>query len=199
MRKVGGRLQIGRSRIDTNRAIRTYAARTGLLSIISQLLNLQETLLGFIEEHAETIMPGYTHLQLAQPTSYGQYVLGFYDSLTRDLERLWGAYDHNNLNVLGTAAGAGTTWPLSRGEDYELLGFDDLMECSSDACLNHDEKIEIAMVCTILMNNICRRAIDYYMWTTYEFNLVELDASFAGTSSIMPQKKNPYPFELASS
>ncbi len=194
--EAGGRLQIGRSRIDVNRAIRTYAARTGLLSIISQLLNLQETLLGFVEEHAETIMPGYTHLQLAQPTSYGQYVLGFYDSLTRDLDRLWGAYDHNNLNVLGTAAGAGTTWPLSRERTTELLGFDDLMESSSDACLNHDEKIEIAMACTILMNNICRRAIDYYMWTSYEFNLVELDASFAGTSSIMPQKKNPYPFEL---
>jgi argininosuccinate lyase len=194
--EAGGRLQIGRSRIDVNRATRTYAARTGLLEIILQLLDLQETLLGFVEEHADTIMPGYTHLQLAQPTTYGHYILGFHDSLTRDLKRLWGAYDNNNLNVLGTAAGAGTTWPLSRERTTELLGFDDLMECSSDACLNQDEKIEIATACAILMNTICRRAIDYYMWTTYEFNLVELDPSFAGTSSIMPQKKNPYPFEL---
>lgn len=191
-----GWMHTGRSRIDMNACVWRLWCRNRLLDAAQGIVALQKAILDRAERNVETVMPGYTHLQHAQPWTFGHYLTGQAYVLERDFERITGAYGRTNLNALGTAALAGTSWPLSREQTSEFLGFDGLVKHAKDAgVFAPDYVAEILAVWSILMSNLGRMCGDFYVWSTSEFGLVEMDDSYAGTSSIMPQKKNPYPIE----
>jgi len=193
---AAGRMHTGRSRIDLHACVIRLWCRRQLLEALKGIAALQKAVLDLAEKHVETVMPGYTHLQHAQPWTFGHYLTGQAYVFARDFQRLREAYNKTNLNPLGTAALAGTSWPLDRDRTSELLGFDGLVKHAKDAgVFAPDYVAEILAVWSILMSNLGRMCGDFYVWVTSEFGLVELDDSYAGTSSIMPQKKNPYPLE----
>ena len=192
----GGKMHIGRSRIDLIAALMRLKARKNLSRLIPLVLKLQEVLLSRASDTADAVMPAYTHLQPAQVATFGHYLLAFHDVLGRDLQRLLNAYKCTNMSPLGAAASAGTSWPLNRDRVAELLGFSSVMENAKDAAHNYDWFPEVLAASAILMSNIVRVATDLYIWCSYEFGLVELDGAFAASSSIMPQKKNPYSLEM---
>jgi len=190
---IAGRLQTGRSRNDQDAAADRLYLRDLLLAVAGDLVALQRTLLGLAREHAETVMPGYTHLQHAQPWTFGHYLLRQASAVERDLERLEGAFGRTNRSGLGGAANAGTSWPLDRRRVAELLGHEGLVRNASDAGVFARDYIEEDVAClALLMANLGRLATDLYVWHSWEFGFVEVADGLAGTSSIMPQKKNPH-------
>lgn len=193
---VGGKMHLGRSRIDLIAALMRLKVRKNLTRIIPLVLKLQETVLAKAADTADAVMPAYTHLQPAQVATFGHYLAAFHDVLARDLQRLVAAYRTTNMSPLGAAASAGTSWPLNRGRVAELLGFSSVVENAKDAAHNYDWLPEVLAATGILMSNVVRFATDLYIWCTHEFGLVELDGAFAASSSIMPQKKNPYSLEM---
>lgn len=195
--EVGGQLHIGRSRIDYNTTSARISVRENLRRLLFKILKFRMCLIELAEQHKETLMPGYTHMQSAQPTTYAEYLLGLNCALKRSYDRLRFCYDQHNLSPLGSAATAGTAWPLNRERLAELLGFTGVLENDHDAGENYDNILSITGATNTLMNTLNRFSTDLYVWCSNEYNLVELDGAFAGTSSIMPQKKNPYPIEVA--
>ena len=144
------------------------------------------------DEHHDTLMPGYTHLQHAQPTTLGHYLMRHFYPFERNQQRLEGAFDRANLSSLGGAACSGTTWPVDRRRTAHLLGHGDIVMNSADAgVFTRDHPQESAAVLSILVNDVGRLAGDFYVWSTWEFGFVEVADELADTSSIMPQKKNP--------
>jgi argininosuccinate lyase len=194
--EIGGKMHLGRSRIDLIAALMRLKVRTNLLRLLSALVEQRHLVLEKAEAYADVIMPAYTHLQPAQVSTFGHYLLAFYDVLGRDLGRLSAAFRSTNRCPLGAAASAGTSWPLNRERITELLGFSELIENAKDAAHNYDWLPEVLSAVGILMNNLSRLASDLYIWCSNEFNLIELDGAFAASSSIMPQKKNPYSLEM---
>lgn len=193
---VAGRLQTGRSRNDQSAAAERLFLRDLLLDVADKTLGLQASLLDQVERHAETLMPGYTHLQHAQPTTFGHHLMRYGAAFERDLSRLADVYGRTNLSSLGGAAMAGTSWPVDRRRTMELLGHDDIVVNSSDAGgFARDYLEEIVAVLSLLMSNLGRLANDLYVWHSWEFGYVEVADGLAGTSSIMPQKKNPHSLE----
>jgi argininosuccinate lyase len=193
---TAGRMHTGRSRNDQSTAVSRLFARDRLLEVHEALLALQDTVLALAAQHVETLMPGYTHLQHAQPTTLGHYLMRHYFTLERDQQRVEGAFARTNLSALGGAAMAGTSWPIDRDRVAELLGHDRPVENAYDAGIfARDYPAENAAVLSILVNDVGRICGDLYLWSTWEFGLVEIDDALAGTSSIMPQKKNPHAFE----
>lgn len=193
---IGGKLHIGRSRIDLIAALMRLKVRTNLTRLLPLVLKLQNVLLSRARETVDVVMPSYTHMQPAQVTTFAHYLLGFHDALTRDLQRLTNAFESTNLSPLGAAAASGTSWPLDRGRIADLLGFSSVIENTKDAAHNYDWLPEVLAATAVLMSNVARVATDLYVWCSYEFGLVELDGAFAASSSIMPQKKNPYSLEM---
>lgn len=194
--EVGGNVHIGRSRCDLSPSILRLALRTWLLRILDKVGELRGVMLDLAGEHVETVMPAYTHFQHAQCITFGHYLISVADELERDLDRLWAAYRRTNQSPLGTAATAATSWPLNRLRIAELLGFEGLVENSRDAGVAKDYALEALSALAILMGHVCRVATDLWIWETYEFGMVELADEYTGTSSAMPQKKNPYPLEV---
>lgn len=192
----GGKMHIGRSRIDLIAALMRLKVRKNLTRIIPLVMKLQETILKKATDTADAVMPAYTHLQPAQVATFGHYLLAFHDVLGRDLDRLLNAYKSTNQSPLGAAASVGTSWPLNRTRVADLLGFETVVENAKDAAHNYDWLPEVLAATGILMSNVVRFATDLYIWCSYEFRLVELDGAFAASSSIMPQKKNPYSLEM---
>jgi argininosuccinate lyase len=193
---VAGRLQTGRSRNDQDAAADRLYIRDLLLRGVAGVAGLQSVLLDRAREHADTIMPGYTHFQHAQPWTFGHYLMRQASALERDLERLRAAFGRTNRSGLGGAANAGTSWPLDRRRTAELLGHDGLVLNSSDAgVFARDYVEEVVAVLSLLMANLGRLATDLYVWSAWEFSFVEVADGLAGTSSIMPQKKNPHALE----
>ena len=193
---IAGRLQTGRSRNDQSAAAERLYVRNLLLDVAAQTIRLQRRVLAQAEAHADTLMPGYTHLQHAQPTTFGHHMMRCAAAFDRDLERLRGAWPRVNLSSLGGAAMAGTSWPVDRDRTAELLGHDGVVVNSSDAGGFARDYIEEAVaVLSILMSNLGRLAGDLYVWHSWEFGYVEVADGLAGTSSIMPQKKNPHSLE----
>ncbi|MBM3572768.1 MAG: argininosuccinate lyase [Alphaproteobacteria bacterium] len=191
-----GLLQTGRSRLDQAAATERLYHRDLLLQVSAAILPLCDGLLALAERHAATIMPGYTHLQHAQPWTFGHYLMRNVSILSRDLERLDQAYDRTNRSALGGAAGAGTSWPVDRHRVAALLGHDGIVLNALDAGgFARDFIEENTAAFAILMANLGRFATDLYVWSTLEFGLVEIADGLAGTSSIMPQKKNPNALE----
>jgi argininosuccinate lyase len=191
-----GRMHTGRSRNDQSAAVSRIVSRDGLIDVAAALHRLQETILCLAQAHSSLTMPGYTHLQHAQPTTYGHYLMRHYATFARDQERIEGAFGRTNKSSLGGAAMVGTSWPLNRSLVAELLGHEGLVDNAYDAGIfTRDYPAENAAVLSILVNDVARLAGDLYLWSTWEFGLVELDDGLAGTSSIMPQKKNPFAIE----
>jgi argininosuccinate lyase len=191
-----GWMHVGRSRNDEVAACIRLATRDALLSAIEAALLLQQTLLERAGDHVNTIMPGFTHLQHAQPTTLGHHLLAYFDALERDLKRLASCYMRTNQSPLGAAAFGGTGWPLDREAVASALGFDGIIENSMDAVSTRDFVIETLAALSNVMITLSRIAEELIIWTSSEFSYAELDDRFASTSSIMPQKKNPDPLEL---
>jgi len=190
-REAGGRMHTARSRNDLHTTSWRLALRGRLLTLLVDINCLRETSLRLAEEHAETVMPGYTHTQHAQPISYGYYLLTVADVLTRDYERVRGALEHCDMCPLGSGALTTTGFPIDRDYTAGLLGFAQLMEIAYDGVSCRDDAHEAAAALAVLMTGVSRLATDLQLWNTMEFGMIELADEYASVSSIMPQKKNP--------
>ncbi|MBO8183064.1 MAG: argininosuccinate lyase [Archaeoglobus sp.] len=189
------KMHTARSRNDEVAACLRLFARDRLLAIMFSLIELRKTILDLAKENIETIMPGFTHLQYAQPTRLSHHLLAYHDMLKRDYERALECFKRVNLCPLGAAAFASTSFRLDRGLTAKLLGFDGIVENSMDAAASRDFAIESIFVCSSIMLSLSRIAEEIVLWSS-EFDFMELADSYASSSSIMPQKKNPDIAEL---
>ena len=193
---TGKRLHTARSRNDQVALdIRLYL-RDEIAEIRALVLELAETLCNMAEKHTETIMPGYTHLQRAQPITFAHHLLAYAQMLARDLERLDDTAKRMNECPLGSGALAGTTYPINRQQTSDLLGFDRPVANSLDGVSDRDFCVELACALSLLMTHLSRFSEEIILWCSWEFKFIELDDAYATGSSIMPQKKNPDVTEL---
>jgi len=188
---TGKKLHTGRSRNDQVATdIRLYL-RDEIDSIIKELSRLQSGLINLAKQEASTIMPGFTHLQTAQPVTFGHHLLAWNEMLERDYSRLIDCRKRANQSPLGAAALAGTTYPINRARTAELLGFDAPTENSLDSVSDRDFAIEFTAAASIAMTHLSRFSEELVLWTSAQFNFIKLPDRFCTGSSIMPQKKNP--------
>mgnify|MGYP000085368139 CR=1 FL=1 len=193
----GKKLHTGRSRNDQVATdIRLYL-RDQVQTINNEILRLLNALLDLAEGEKSTIMPGFTHLQAAQPVSFGHHLLAYFEMFKRDYERLEDSYKRINTMPLGAAALAGTSYPINRERTAELLGFDRICANSIDAVSDRDFTIEFCANASLIMMHLSRFSEELILWSSAQFNFVTLPDSFCTGSSIMPQKKNPDVAELA--
>ncbi|MCC6027483.1 MAG: argininosuccinate lyase [Archaeoglobus sp.] len=190
----GKRMHTGRSRNDEVATCLRMFARDNLLTIAEKLIELLSTILTLAEKDTATIMPGFTHLQFAQPTKLSHHLLAYFDMVERDLERLVDAFRRVNLCPLGSSAFASTSYRLDREYVAKILGFDGVLEHSEDAVSSRDFLIETVFVCSSIMLSLSRIAEEIILFSTLGF--IDLPNKYASTSSIMPQKKNPDIAEL---
>ncbi|MDO7596690.1 MAG: argininosuccinate lyase [Pseudomonadota bacterium] len=189
--EVGKKLHTGRSRNDQVATdVRLYL-RDMIQPIRSELFRLQDALLNVAEREADTIMPGFTHLQTAQPITFGHHMLAWYEMLVRDAERLDDCEKRVNSLPLGAAALAGTTFPIDRELTAKLLGFERICLNSLDAVSDRDFAIEFTSFASLLMMHMSRFSEELIIWSSAQFDFVDLGDAFCTGSSIMPQKKNP--------
>ncbi len=188
---VGKKLHTARSRNDqVGTDIRLYL-RAQIEQIQQQLRQFQTALLVHSENHVETLIPGYTHLQRAQPLSLAHHLLAYFQMAQRDVERLEDVYKRTNISPLGCGALAGTTFPIDREYSAELLGFERLYENSLDGVSDRDFAIEFLCAASLIMVHLSRLSEEMILWASQEFNFITLKDTCATGSSIMPQKKNP--------
>ena len=188
---TGKKLHTGRSRNDQVATdIRLYL-RDEVDLILEEITRLQQGLLGVAEREADTIMPGFTHLQTAQPVTFGHHLLAWFEMLSRDYGRFVDCRERTNIMPLGAAALAGTTYPIERDMTCELLGFSAPAENSLDAVSDRDFAIEFCAASSILLMHMTRMSEELVLWTSAQFNFINLPDRFCTGSSIMPQKKNP--------
>lgn len=195
----GGRMHTARSRNDQVVLDLRLMVRDEINIISKQLIELIDKLLIKATDNLDCIMLMYTHLQHAQIGSFSHYLLSYVDSFFRDLERLKDCYKRVNRSPLGASAGGGTSLPIDRNLTSNLLAFDSLIENSLDSTSNRDFLLEFAFVLTNVMINLSRMAEDLIIWSSTEFNYVELPDELSSSSSLMPHKKNPCPLELVRS
>ena len=194
--EIGGNLNLAKSRNDQVATAIRMKLRQELLKIAGEIINIQESLLKKAEGNIEVLIPGYTHLQPAQPITFAHYLLAQFDALQRDLERLREAYRRVDQCPMGAGALAATSFPIKRERVAELLGFSGVLENSLDAVSTRDFLLESLAVLSIMAVNVSRITEDFIVWSTMEFGILELPDEFAFTSSIMPQKKNPDVLEV---
>jgi len=194
--EMGGRLHTARSRNDQVVTDTRMRVRREIMDTERAVIAVARTLLGIAEQHADSLTPGYSHLQHAQPITVGFWASGYASMLVRDLERLREAYRRTNLCPLGACALAGTSFPTDRALTAQLLGFDGPLEHSLDCVSSRDFAIETIAALAALTSTISRLAEELVIWTTHEFALVQMDDAYATGSSIMPQKKNSCVAEL---
>ncbi|NQZ32270.1 MAG: argininosuccinate lyase [Oceanospirillaceae bacterium] len=188
---TGKKLHTGRSRNDQVATdIRLYV-RDEIDNILLEITRFQEGLLGLAKAEASTIMPGFTHLQTAQPVTFGHHLMAWFEMLSRDYERYVDTRKRVNVSPLGAAALAGTTYPINRQITSDLLGFDRPAENSLDAVSDRDFAIEFCATSSILAMHMTRMSEELVLWASSQFNFVNLPDRFCTGSSIMPQKKNP--------
>jgi len=188
---VGGKLHTGRSRNDqvaTDMHLYLREKTNGLLELVEAV---QTALVNQAESHVETILPGYTHLQRAQPVSFGHHLLAYFWMFERDKERLQDSLKRINWSPLGAAALAGTPYPIDRQMTADALGFDKPYPNSLDAVSDRDFILEFLSISSIMITHISRLSEELILWSSQEFDFIELDDEFCTGSSIMPQKKNP--------
>ncbi|MFT5709641.1 MAG: argininosuccinate lyase [Halioglobus sp.] len=187
----GKKLHTGRSRNDQVATdIRLYL-RGAIDQIALELSRLQKGTIGLAADNAHTVMPGFTHLQTAQPVSFGHHLLAWNEMLQRDYSRLVDCRKRMNQSPLGAAALAGTTYPIDRAQTAAALGFDKPTENSLDSVSDRDFAIEFCSFAALLMTHMSRMSEELVLWTSAQFNFIELPDRFCTGSSIMPQKKNP--------
>jgi argininosuccinate lyase len=188
---AGKKLHTGRSRNDQVATDVRLWLRDEIATIRAEIRRLQRALLDLAEREADTIMPGFTHLQTAQPVTFGHHLMAWFEMLERDHGRFADCARRINVMPLGAAALAGTTYPIDRHYTAELLGFDGPMENSLDAVSDRDFAIELGAAASVLMMHLSRFAEELILWSSAQFAFVELPDRFCTGSSIMPQKKNP--------
>ena len=192
----GGKMHTARSRNDQVALDMRMKMRDDISILNRCLIDAIEALVSLAQDHKRTIMPLYTHMQQAQAGLFSHYLLAHADVLFRDLDRLRAAFVHVNENPLGAGPVGGTGIPIDRHITTLLLGFDRIVENSLDATSTRDFALEYVAAIAILMTNLSRIAEDFVIWSTAEFNFIELADEFASPSSVMPQKKNPDMLEL---
>ncbi len=193
---VGKKLHTARSRNDQVAVdIRMYL-KDEITEIRAQLKELTETLLSLAEQHLHTVMPGYTHMQRAQPITLAHHLMAYAQMFLRDMDRLADCHKRTNVMPLGAGALAGTTFPLDREYTAELLGFAAVSENSMDAVSDRDFAVEFCAAASLIMMHLSRFCEEIILWSTGEFAFIELDDAYSTGSSIMPQKKNPDVAEL---
>ena len=188
---VGGRLHTGRSRNDLLATLDRLRCREVLMDLVDELVQVRTTAISQAALYAEVVMPGYTHLQPAQPITYGYYLSAVEQALERDCSRLSQTLQTMNQSPLGAAAFAGTPFDIDRARTAQLLGFDGYLDNALDAVGSRDFILESLSHLSMLSVFWSRVAQDYFVWSTHEFSLIDFPDSVAATSSIMPQKKNP--------
>ena len=193
---AGKRLHTARSRNDQVAVDLRLYLRREIGEIVDQILDLQEAILAKAKEHQNTVMPGYTHLQRAQPISFAQHLLAYGAMLRRDVGRLLDCRARMNECPLGSGALAGTTYPIDRWETAKALGFTAPMGNSLDGVSDRDYAIELLSALSVLMMHLSRFSEEIILWCSWEFKFIELDDAYSIGSSIMPQKKNPDVAEL---
>lgn len=193
---LGGKLHTGRSRNDQVALdIRMYLKKE-ILNIKDLLKLLMEAIVEVAESNKDVIMPGYTHLQRAQPILFSHHMMAYYEMMKRDLDRLEDCFKRVDIMPLGAGALAGTTYPLDRHYVAELLGFSKVTENSLDTVSDRDFIIETNFVISMILMHLSRFSEELIIWSTSEFSFVEMDDTYSTGSSIMPQKKNPDVTEL---
>ncbi len=193
---AGKRLHTARSRNDQVALDFRLYLRDEISSVVENLLQLEAVLCKKAKEHQKTVMPGYTHLQRAQPITFAQHLLAYASMFARDITRLEDCRKRMNECPLGSGALAGTTYPIDRFETASALGFDAPMKNSLDGVSDRDYALEFLSAASILMMHLSRFSEEIIAWCSWEFKFVELDDAYATGSSIMPQKKNPDMAEL---
>lgn len=193
---VGGKLHTARSRNDQVALDTHMYAKSAVVSIATLLHEMERSLLDVAEENLEVIMPGYTHLQRAQPVLFSHHMLAYFHMLARDFERLQGVWERSDIMPLGAGALAGTTFPIDRRMVADELKFEQIYENSMDAVSDRDYILEFLSFASILMVHLSRLSEELILWSSTEFSFIELDDAHCTGSSIMPQKKNPDVCEL---
>ncbi len=193
---AGKRLHTARSRNDQVALDFRMYVRKEIGTVIGQLLELERVLCRRAREHRETVMPGYTHLQRAQPVSFAQHLMAYAAQFRRDVTRLEDCQTRLNECPLGSGALAGTTYPIDRFQTAAALGFDRPCGNSMDGVSDRDYALELLSDLSILMMHLSRFAEEIILWCSWEFKFIELDEAYSTGSSIMPQKKNPDMAEL---
>ena len=193
---LAGKLHTARSRNDQVATDMHLYLKEQLGHVLDKLANLNSVLLDLAEKHVETIMPGYTHLQHAQPISFAHHLMAYYNMFQRDSERFAFNMKHTDLSPLGAAALAGTTFPINRQLSSDLLGFQQPYTNSLDAVSDRDFILEFLSNASILMMHMSRFCEEIINWCSFEYQYISLSDSFSTGSSIMPQKKNPDMAEL---
>jgi argininosuccinate lyase len=189
---AAGQINLARTRPEP---LTRMALRQRILVVGEELSRLTTTLLDLAEGEADTVMPQWTHMQPAQPSTIGHYLLGIVDALDRDAGRLQNAYGTTNACTLGCGALAGSSYPIDRQLVTDLLGFEEVRVNTIDCVASGDYALETTAAVANLSVTLSRLCEDLYMWHTDEFAFVEIGDAFSGSSSMMPQKKNAYPFE----
>jgi argininosuccinate lyase len=187
---VAGKLHTARSRNDQVATSFHLFVRSSIVDVVEALRELQSRLIDQAVEHTGVILPGYTHLQRAQPVLFSHHLLAYSQMLQRDIDRAMDLYDRVNVLPLGAGALAGTTFPIDRHVSAEILGFAALYENSMDAVSDRDFVLEFLSLASIAMMHLSRLCEEIVLWTTGEFGYIELHDSLSTGSSMMPQKKN---------
>ena len=190
-----GWLHMGRSRNDIGSTLDRMAVRDWSLDLLEALSEVRRACLESARVHAEVVMPGYTHLQPAQPITFGYYLANVARGMEREYDRIGGVYERADECALGSAAFAGTSFPIDRRLTADLLGFEKIAAPGLDAVASRDFVTELLWAVTSFQVLASRVAQDFYVFTSWEFNALSFPDSLAGTSSIMPQKKNMLPLE----
>lgn len=193
---LAGKLHTARSRNDQVATDMHLYLKSILEAVLEALKGLRETIVKLAVNQIDTIMPGYTHLQHAQPISFGQHLMAYYQMLTRDFERFEFNVKHTDMNPLGAAALAGTTFPIDRMLTTKLLSFEKAYDNSMDAVSDRDFILEFLSNASLLMMHLSRFCEELLLWSSHEFKFVSLSDAYSTGSSIMPQKKNPDIAEL---
>jgi argininosuccinate lyase len=188
---AGKRLHTGRSRNDQVATDVRLWLRAVVDDVLVRIRNLQLSLVDLADQHADTVMPGFTHLQVAQPVTFGHHLLAYYEMLKRDAERFTDARKRINRLPLGAAALAGTSYPIDREAVAKALGFDGVCENSLDAVSDRDFAIEFTAAAALVMTHLSRFSEELILWSSPRFGFIDIADRFCTGSSIMPQKKNP--------
>ena len=192
----GKRLHTGRSRNDQVAVDFRLYVKEEIPKIIAMLLELEKVLIAKAEDNTKTVMPGYTHLQRAQPTTFAHYMMAYANMIRRDITRLEDCLERMDECPLGAGALATSSYPINRERTASLLGFQKPTENSMDSVSDRDFALELLSACSILMMHLSRFSEEIILWCSWEFKFVEMDDAYSTGSSIMPQKKNPDVAEL---
>ncbi|MFN2466373.1 MAG: argininosuccinate lyase [Candidatus Dormibacteria bacterium] len=193
---IGGKLHTGRSRNDQVALDLRLFTRDSIVALVEAVGDLQDALLSQAREHALHVMPAYTHMQRAQPSTIGHHLLAYFEMLDRDLQRFQDAHRRLDVMPLGSGAATGSSLPLRRDEVAGALNFSAVSHNSLDAVGDRDFVVEVEACCALLMVHLSRLGEEWVLWSTQEFGFVELPDDYATGSSLMPQKKNPDIAEL---